>query len=160
MKERINLSIAQFEDLYSEWDDYRIRLVDEDSISVFDTRGREDAYDIFDAKEILTDFKSVLKKNNLMISSSEGQVAKITPYTYGFEAEFETLADRIENELGTKITNLSVLSGKNGLPFVKFEYASNMTSGERSQIRKKVERSVNEFIDQNRTNNVKEENEQ
>lgn len=142
MKEVINLAIAQFEDLYDEWGDYRIRLVGDNVISVFDN-DNEDPYLIEESKEILTDFKSILKHNALMISSHGKTTAKIDAYTYGFEPHYEHLADKIEKELGAKITNL-VVTERNKQPFVRFEYAGNITSGEKAQIRKKIEQIVEE----------------
>ena len=144
MKEKILLSIAQFEDIYNEWEDYKIKIVKDDRVSVYDNND-DLAYNSVEAKELLTDFKSVLKKNNLMITSYGNRTAKIGLYIYSFETEYEELADQIERTLGNRISNLFVYRTSHGNPHVKFTYTSNITSGEKAQIRKLVETQVNEF---------------
>lgn len=139
MRETIALSIAQFEDLYSEWDEYKITLVDNNSISIHDQSDGNIAIDMEDANELLTDFKYVLKKNNLMITSLNDDLANIGLYTYGFEDEYESLADKIEELIGVNITNLLITSNSDDEPEVTFEYTSNMTSGEKKQIIKKID---------------------
>ena len=144
MKEKILLSIAQFEDIFNEWEDYKIKLIKDDRVSVYDASDSL-AYETVEAKELLTDFKSVLKKNNLMISSFGRNTAKISTYIYSFETEYETLADQIERTLSNRISNLFIYKNKGGKPHVKFSYTSNITSGEKAQIRKIVEKQVIEF---------------
>lgn len=143
MKKDILLSIAQFEDLYSEWDEFKIKLLNESSIAVY-SRDESEKYSILEAKELLTDFKGVLKKNNLMISSKKNHSAEIKPYVYEFEVEYEHLADDIEKLLSAKITNLKI-NTRNGRPMVRFEYAVNLTSGEKNKVKKTVE----ELVDKN-----------
>ena len=146
MKRKILLAIAQFEDIYSEWDDYSIQVIKNDRIAVYD-RSAKTIYNIQDAKELLTDFKGVLKKNNLMFSSYGRTTARISLYLYSFESEYEELADQIERALSTKISNLVIYTNRYDRPHVKFQYAANITTGEKNQIRKKIETYVNEFIE-------------
>lgn len=144
MKNDILLSIAQFEDLYGEWDEFKIKMVGDSSISVYSRDGKEQ-YSITDAKELLTDFKGVLKKNNLMISSRKQKSAEIKPYIYEFEPDYEDLADDIERVLSAKITNLKIYT-KEGRPMIRFEYAVNLTSGEKNKIKKMVEELVDKRL--------------
>lgn len=144
LKNDILLSIAQFEDLYTEWEDYKIKMLGDSHVSVYDKSGEEE-YSLPEAKELLTDFKGVLKKNNLMISSTSKNRAKISTYIYSFEVEYEKLADLIERHFSAVITNLNITTGKNGRPKVKFQYSTNMTSGEKSKIKKTIEKLVDEY---------------
>ena len=127
MKRKILLSIAQFEDIYSEWEDYSIKVIKEDRIAIYDANTNE-VYDIVEAKELLTDFKGVLKRNNLMITSTGRTTAKIGLYIYTFESQYEELADQIERALSTKITKLFIYRNKGNRPHVRFEYAANITN--------------------------------
>lgn len=144
MKKEILLSIAQFEDLYSEWEDYKLKMIDDDSLAIYSRDGREQ-YTTKEASELLTDFKSVLKKNGLMISSKKSKKVQISPYIYEFEVEYEELADSIERTLAGKISNLKITSAENGNPMVRFQYISNLTSGEKDKIRKTVEELVDKM---------------
>lgn len=144
MKKDILLSIAQFEDLYSEWEDYKLKMIGEDSLAVFSKDGREQ-YTTKEASELLTDFKSVLKKNSLMISSKKSKQVEIAPYIYEFEVDYEELADNIERNLSGKISNLKITTGKNDRPMVRFQYISNLTSGEKEKIKKTVEELVDKM---------------
>jgi hypothetical protein len=143
MKEKILLAIAQFEDIFSEWEDYKIKLVDEENISI--SYG-EEKYSPSEAKELLTDFRGVLKKNNLMFSSKSGKKIKIEPYIYTFEVEYEEIADSIERVLGNRISNLSIYTNKQGNPIVKFTYAENLTSGEKNKVKKTVDDIVSKNL--------------
>jgi hypothetical protein len=143
MKEKILLAIAQFEDIFSEWEDYKIKLVDEENISI--SYG-EETYSPSEAKELLTDFRGVLKKNNLMFSSKSGKKIKIEPYIYTFEVEYEEIADSIERVLGNRISNLSIYTNKQGNPIVKFTYAENLTSGEKNKVKKTVDDIVSKNL--------------
>ena len=143
MKEKILLAIAQFEDIFSEWEDYKIKLVDEENISI--SYG-EETYSPSEAKELLTDFRGVLKKNNLMFSSRSGKKIKIEPYIYTFEVEYEEIADSIERVLGNRISNLSIYTNKQGNPIVKFTYAENLTSGEKNKVKKTVDDIVSKNL--------------
>lgn len=143
MKEKILLAIAQFEDLFSEWEDFKIKLVGDDQIAI--TSNTED-YSPSEAKELLTDFRGVLKKNNLMLSSYSGKKIKVEPYIYSFEVEYEEIADAIERTLGARISNLYVYKNKEGKPMVRFSYAENLTSGEKSKIKKTVDEIVSENL--------------
>lgn len=144
MKEKILLAIAQFEDIYSEWDDYLIKSVGDDLISVYD-RNDNEPYDIPEAAELLTDFKGVLKKNNLMISSYTTSTAKIEMYIYSFEAQYEEIADQIERTLANKITNLYITQGEDGRPKVEYEFATNLTSGQKAQVDKTIQKITNQI---------------
>lgn len=143
MKDKILLVIAQFEDLFTEWEDYKIKLVGEESISI--SYGQE-TYSPNEAKELLTDFRGVLKKNNLMFSSNSGKKIKIEPYIYSFEVEYEEVADSIERILGNRISNLYIYTNKTGNPIVRFTYAENLTSGEKSKIKKTVDDIVSKNL--------------
>ena len=143
MKEKILLAIAQFEDLFSEWEDYKIKLVSDDQISV---SSGDQTFSSSEARELLTDFRGVLKKNNLMISSYGSKKIKIEPYIYSFEAEYEEIADTIERMIGGKISNLYVYTGKNGNPMVRFTYSENLTSGEKNKIKKTVDEIVSKKL--------------
>jgi hypothetical protein len=143
MKKDILLSIAQFEDLYGEWDEFKIKMITDSSVSVY-SRDEKERYSTSESKEILTDFKGVLKKNNLMISSRKHHSVEIKAYIYEFEAEYESLADDIERVLAAKITNLKIYT-KDGRPMIRFEYAVNLTSGEKNKVKKIVE----ELVDKN-----------
>lgn len=143
MRKDILLSIAQFEDLYEEWDEFKLRLVSDSSVSVY-SRDEAEKYTISEAKELLTDFKGVLKKNDLMITSAKTHSVEIKPYVYEFEPEYENIADDIERVLSAKITNLKIYN-KNDKPMIRFEYAANLTSGEKNKIKKMVE----EIVDKN-----------
>ncbi len=143
MRKDILLSIAQFEDLYEEWDEFKLKMVSDSSVSVYDRAG-ETQYPISEAKELLTDFKGILKKNNLMISSQKKNSFEIKTYIYEFEVEYEKLADDIERILSAKITNLRIVT-RDGRPMIRFEYAANLTSGEKNKIKKTVE----ELVDKN-----------
>lgn len=143
MKEKILLAIAQFEDLFSEWEDFKIKLVGDDSITV---KSSDEDYSASEAKELLTDFRGVLKKNNLMLSSYKGKKIKVEPYIYSFEVEYEEVADAIERKLGNRISNLYVYENKQGKPIVRFSYAENLTSGEKSKIKKTVDEIVSENL--------------
>jgi hypothetical protein len=143
MKEKILLAIAQFEDIFSEWEDYKIKLVDEENISI--SYG-EETYSPSEAKELLTDFRGVLKKNNLMFSSKSGKKIKIEPYIYTFEVEYEEIADSIERVLGNRISNLNIYTNKQGNPIVKFTYAENLTSGEKNKVKKTVDDIVSKNL--------------
>jgi hypothetical protein len=153
LKDKILTSIAQFEDIYPEWEDIKITYKNEDRISIVDRKNDMNTYAYSEAIEPLSDFKSVLKKNNLMISPinnmlSNSKSIKVKTYEYIFEPEYEILADKLERTLGNVISNLTITKNyKDGKPFVRFAYVSNMTSGEKSQIRKKVEQAVNEFLE-------------
>lgn len=146
MRETIELSIEQFEDLYSEWGDYQIVINEDDSISIHDRNGEEIAYDIEEANEILTDYRYVLKKNKLMISSLSDKNAKIEHYTYSFEVQYESLADKIEDVIGVKITNLHIETNDDDEPEVTFEFTSNMTSGEKRKINRDIQNIVDQYI--------------
>lgn len=146
MRETIELSIEQFEDLYSEWSDYQIVINEDDSISIHDRNGEEIAYDIEEANEILTDYRYVLKKNKLMISSLSDKNAKIEHYTYSFEAQYESLADKIEDVIGVKIANLHIETNDDDEPEVTFEFTSNMTSGEKRKINRDIQNIVDQYI--------------
>jgi hypothetical protein len=153
LKDKILTSIAQFEDIYPEWEDIKITYKNEDKISIVDRKNDMNTYSYSESIEPLSDFKSVLKKNNLMISPinnmlSNSKSIKVKTYEYVFEPEYEILADKLERTLGNVISNLTITKNyKDGKPFVRFAYVSNMTSGEKSQIRKKVEQAVNEFLE-------------
>ena len=144
MRKDILLSIAQFEDLYTEWDEFKLKLVSDSSVSVY-SRDESERFSIKEAKELLTDFKGVLKKNNLMISSRKTHIIDIKPYVYEFEVEYEGLADDIERILLAKITNLRIVT-REGRPIVRFEYAVNLTSGEKNKIKKIVEELVDKHL--------------
>lgn len=146
MRQDILLSIAQFEDLYEEWEDFKIKIVDDSSISVYNRDGSE-KYEISEAKELLTDFKGVLKKNNMMIASMKKDTAKIEPYIYEFEADYEQLADSIERNLAAKITRLKIVT-RNGKPVVSFEYATNLTSGEKQKVKKLIDELIEKNLNQ------------
>lgn len=143
MKEKILLAIAQFEDLFSEWEDYKIKLVGDDQISV---SSGDQTFSSSEAKELLTDFRGVLKKNNLMLSSYGNKKIKVEPYIYSFEVEYEEIADSIERTIGGRISNLYVYTGKNGNPMVRFTYAENLTSGEKNKIKKTVDEIVSKNL--------------
>jgi predicted nuclease with TOPRIM domain len=151
IKENLLMSIAQFEDIYPEWEDYKISAkkdTDQIEIEVIDRKdkSRNNLFTIDESREILNDFVAVLKKNNLKISEFKDYSALIDTYTYDFEPQFEELADRIERTLDTSIVDL-VITEENGQPDVKFQYAGNITSGEKSQIKKKIEQFVQEYLE-------------
>lgn len=143
MREDILLAIAQFEDLYNEWDEFKLKLVSDSSVSVYD-RNTDEKYSTSESKELITDFKGVLKKNGLMISSRDNETFNIEPYTYEFEAEYESLADDIERMFSAKLTNLKILK-RNNNPLVKFSYCTNLTSGEKSKIKKMIDEMVKKY---------------
>lgn len=144
MKKDILLSIAQFEDLYEEWDEFKLKMVSDSSVSVY-SRDQEIRYTISEAKELITDFKGILKKNNLMVASRKNYSIDIAPYVYEFEVNYEKLADDIERLLSAKITNLKI-STVNNKPMVRFEYSINLTSGEKNKVKKMVEELVDKHV--------------
>jgi len=134
-------AVQQFESEFSEWDDYNL-LLKPDTLWV--TISADEDLDAEIHKEIQRDFSSILKIYGLMTLKNKGSEFLVGEYVYVAEEGLEELADELEAKFGKHIINLKVIE-KNEKPFVKFQYLGNMTSEEKTKLRKDIVAVIEQY---------------
>jgi phytoene dehydrogenase-like protein len=142
IRQALAQSIEVFKSEYPEWTNYNI-VLQSDSVSIKINDG-DTTLATSAAKELLNDFATVLKQQNLMITSRKPGSVKIGEYTYLSEEGLEELADEIEVKLGKGFSNL-VVSERNGKPYVRFNYIGSPTSKDKKIMRDSIEEIVRQY---------------
>lgn len=141
--EALKLSVEQFEDLFPEWNIYELNISKSNPNSLDMTNIPKDI-----RKELLNDFASVYKKNELYIAEESDDIIR---FDIGLDILYddglEDLALEIEDRLSNKIYNIVIT--KEDSIVINYSYIGNITTGEKESIDRQVNDIIERFEDTN-----------
>ena len=133
----------QFEDLYDEWNLYKLKAV-EDGFEIINTNGNPIKASDKVGLEILSDLALIIKRNGLYVESVEDYIQLNEGYDVVSEEGLDELAYEIEDIMGNYIFNLEVYTSEDEL-MIDYDYIGNPTIGEIDEVDRKIKNIKNRY---------------
>lgn len=143
MNEKLSMIRNQFEDLYNEWNMYKLKDV-EDGFEIINSNGNTIKASDKVGTEILSDLALIIKRNGLYVESADDYIQLGSGYDVVSEEGLDELAYEIEDLMGNFIYNLEVHSVEDEL-VIDYKYIGNPTIGEMEEVDRKIKNIKNRY---------------